>query len=74
MWTLPTFDWPQQKQKCLSCRHYTAQEEHLYKGSSTIMLCRVGNMKGRRGIGTCIDNRTRGKCGTHATLWEEKDA
>jgi hypothetical protein len=70
MWTLPKFEWPQQKQKCLTCTHYQA----LPKGACTVMLCQVSTHKGFRGIGTCIDERTRGKCGKDAKLWEAKDA
>jgi hypothetical protein len=36
------------------------------------MLCKIGTFKGFRGIGTCIDERTRGKCGKDAKLWEAK--
>jgi hypothetical protein len=68
MWTLPKFEWPQQKQKCLTCTHYQA----LPKDASTVMLCKIGIHKGFRGIGTCIDERTRGKCGKDAKLWEAK--
>ncbi len=74
MWTLPTFDWPQQKAQCLTCKHYTHITDNTYKGANVVMLCRVSTYKGRRGIGTCIDSRTRGKCGANATLWEDKDA
>ena len=34
------------------------------------MLCAVNPFRGRRGIGTCIDNRTRGPCGKEGALFE----
>ena len=75
MWTLPRFDWPEQKAQCLSCRHcQPVKDSPRMPSGATILLCSVGNRKGRRGIGTCIDNRTLGKCGPSATLWEAKDA
>jgi len=72
MWTLPKFEWPQQKQKCLTCTHYQPFVDHRYRGACTVMLCKIGIHKGFRGIGTCIDERTRGKCGKDAKLWEAK--
>ena len=36
------------------------------------MLCEVNPYKGRRGVGTCIDNRYRGPCGLDAKQFEER--
>ena len=73
MWTLPVFDWPQKKEKCLSCAHYMGVQDNSRDSlRHTVMLCKIGNRRGRRGIGSCIDNRTLGKCGPDATLWEGK--
>ena len=36
------------------------------------MLCAINPYKGARGIGTCIDNRTRGPCGKEGRLFEAK--
>lgn len=34
------------------------------------MRCAANPQKGSKGIGTCIDNRTRGPCGKEARLFE----
>jgi hypothetical protein len=36
------------------------------------MLCAINPYKGVRGIGTCIDNRTRGPCKSEGYLFEAK--
>ena len=73
MWVLPKFDWPQKKQKCLSCAHYVAvADTHRDGYGHTIMLCSVSNRRSRRGMGSCIDNRTLGNCGPDAKLWKGK--
>ena len=74
MWNFPSYTWPQQKQKCLSCAHYSAVPDNPRLSShSTIMLCAVNPFRGARGIGTCIDNRTRGPCGPDAKMWKGLD-
>lgn len=36
------------------------------------MLCHANPHRGYRGIGTCIDNRTRGPCKKEGRLFESK--
>ena len=73
MWQLPAFDWPQKKEKCMSCTHYVALQDTSRDSSRhTVMLCKIGNRRGPRGMGSCIDNRTLGNCGPDAKLWKGK--
>ena len=63
MFALPKFTWDTDKQLCKSCQHYReAVDTHRDSAQHTIMLCAVNPRRGRRGIGSCIDARTKGPC------------
>ena len=67
---LPTYTWGTERETCRKCQHYRPKDEITKRhGASLLMLCTTNPYKGIRGIGTCIDNRTRGPCGRDARLF-----
>lgn len=71
MFTLPKYTWDKDRELCKRCVHYIEQTDNINHNSlATVMLCKVNPYKATRGIGTCIDNRTRGKCGKDGKLFE----
>lgn len=63
MFSLPQYTWDKDRELCQKCKHFREEpRKHPLYGSSPVMLCVKNPYKGRRGIGTCIDNRTRGPC------------
>lgn len=71
MFTLPQYTWDKDRELCKKCKHFKEEprKHHTY-GSNQVMLCVVNPYKGCKGIGTCIDNRTRGPCGKEGKLFE----
>ena len=71
MFALPQYTWDKDRELCKRCKHYReGQGRHRDHGTHVVMLCAANPYKGTRGIGTCIDNRTRGPCGKKASLFE----
>lgn len=72
--TLPPYTWDKDRELCKRCKHYLEGESrHEDHGKHAVMLCRINPYKGRRGIGTCSDNRNRGPCGKEGKLFEAID-
>ena len=64
MFSLPKYTWDKDRELCKQCVHYESRNDNPKHNSGVmVMLCHVNPSKGARGIGTCIDNRTRGRCG-----------
>ena len=71
--TLPQYTWDKDRELCKKCDHYEERFDHpRYNSGVVVMLCAVNPCKGRRGIGSCIDNRHRGPCGPAGLLFEPK--
>lgn len=71
MFKLPQYTWDKDRELCKRCKHYREQpRSHRYYGNGVAMLCAVNPYTGTKGIGTCIDNRTRGPCKKEGHLFE----
>ena len=71
MFKLPQYTWDKDRELCKKCKHYREQPDASgYNGGGVVMRCAVNPFKGIIGIGTCIDNRTRGPCGKEGRLFE----
>lgn len=67
---LPTYTWGQDREQCKRCKHYRERrDDPRHHSAALVMLCAINPAKSKRGIGTCIDMRTRGKCGRDAKLF-----
>lgn len=71
MFKLPQYTWDKDRELCKRCKHYRPSQDRarIYSGN-LVMRCTANPQKGSKGIGTCIDNRTRGPCGKEARLFE----
>jgi hypothetical protein len=71
MFVLPQYTWDKDRELCKRCKHYRPSQDsaRIYSGN-LVMRCTANPQKGSKGIGTCIDNRTRGPCGKEARLFE----
>ena len=71
MFKLPQYTWDKDRELCKRCKHYrpSIDRPRLYSGA-LVMHCAVNPFTASKGIGTCIDNRTRGPCGPEARLFE----
>ncbi len=71
MFVLPKYTWDKDREICKRCKHYrpSVDRPRLYSGA-LVMRCAVNPFTASKGIGTCIDNRTRGPCGKEARLFE----
>ncbi len=64
MFVLPKYTWDKDRELCKGCKHYRTRQDNIaFNSAALVMLCVLTPAKGRKGIGTCIDNRTRGPCG-----------
>lgn len=71
MFKLPKYTWDKDRELCKKCKHYREQPDvSNYNGGGVVMRCAANPFKGIIGIGTCIDNRTRGPCGKEGRLFE----
>lgn len=71
MFKLPKYTWDKDRELCKRCKHYREQpDDSSYHGGGLVMRCAANPQKGSKGIGTCIDNRTRGPCGKEGRLFE----
>ena len=71
MFVLPKYTWDKDRELCKRCIHYEERNDNPRHNSGVVvMLCHANPSKGARGIGTCIDNRTRGPCGKTGKLFE----
>jgi hypothetical protein len=73
MFKLPQYTWDKDRELCKRCKHYrpSIDRPRLYSGA-LVMRCAVNPFTASKGIGTCIDNRTRGPCGKDGKLFEPK--
>ena len=73
MFALPQYTWSQDRELCKQCKHYREHQDNprLHSGA-VVMRCAVNPQRGRKGIGTCIDNRTRGPCGKEGRLFSPR--
>lgn len=70
---LPKYTWDTDRELCQQCAHLREHvEDAKYNSRARIMRCAVSPFKGRTGIGTCIDNRSRGPCGREGRSFEAK--
>jgi hypothetical protein len=71
MFKLPQYTWDKDRELCKQCKHYrpSIDRPRLYSGA-LVMRCAVNPFTASKGIGTCIDNRTRGPCGKEGKLFE----
>lgn len=73
MFSLPTYTWDKDRELCRQCKHYEERiNNDRHNSGIVVMLCKSNPFKGFRGIGSCIDNRTRGPCGTSGHLFAPK--
>ena len=72
--TLPKYEWGTQRELCKRCKHYRPSEDspRIHSGN-LVMRCAVNPYTASKGIGTCIDNRTRGPCGAEGRLFQPKE-
>lgn len=71
MFKLPQYTWDKDRELCKRCKHYREQpDRNGYYGGGLVMRCAVNPFTASKGIGTCIDNRTRGPCGKEGRLFE----
>lgn len=70
MFKLPQYTWDKDRELCKQCKHYrpSIDRPRLYSGA-LVMRCAVNPFTASKGIGTCIDNRTRGPCGKEGLLF-----
>jgi hypothetical protein len=70
MFKLPQYTWDKDRELCKRCKHYqpSIDRPRLYSGA-LVMRCAANPFKASKGIGTCIDNRTRGPCGKEGRLF-----
>ncbi len=74
MYTLPKYEWVTQRELCKRCKHYQERrDDPRYHSAALVMLCTKNPRRARRGIGTCIDNRTTGPCGIDGKLFQLKE-
>jgi hypothetical protein len=67
---LPKYTWDKDRELCKQCIHYEARKDNPRLDSGVmVMLCHVSPHRNSRGIGTCIDNRTRGPCGPLGSMF-----
>ena len=73
MFVLPKYTWDKDRELCQRCKHYRPGKDAASRDTgAVVMLCAINPYKGVRGIGTCIDNRTRGPCKSEGYLFEAK--
>ena len=73
MFVLPKYTWDRDRELCKQCKHYEERNDNPRLNSGVVvMLCHANPQKNSRGIGTCIDNRTRGPCKKEGRLFEAK--
>lgn len=74
MFKLPQYTWDKDRELCKRCKHYrpSIDRPRLYSGA-LVMRCAVNPFTASKGIGTCIDNRTRGPCGKDGKLFSPKE-
>lgn len=65
---LPEYTWDKDRQLCFKCKHYAQRSPT----SPTMVCMRNHQRKSNAGPGTCIEMRTRGKCGKEGWLFEPK--
>ena len=71
MFALPKFTWDKDRELCKKCAHYRPIEDNpKYNSGVVVMCCDANPARGRRGIGSCIDNRTRGPCGPLGSMFK----
>ena len=71
--SLPKYTWDKDRELCKQCKHYRERQDDLrFNSAALVMLCTRNPRKGRRGIGSCSDNRSRGPCGPTGALFEAK--
>ena len=71
MFKLPRYTWDKDRELCKRCKHYREQQDaSSYNGGGMVMRCAANPFKASKGIGSCIDNRTRGPCGKEGKLFE----
>ena len=70
MFKLPKYTWDKDRELCKRCKHYRPSEDspRLHSGV-LVMRCEANPFTASKGIGTCIDNRTRGPCGKEGRLF-----
>ena len=71
MFVLPQYTWDKDRELCKRCKHYRPSQDRarIYSGN-LVMRCAANPFTASKGIGTCIDNRTRGPCGKEGRLFE----
>ena len=70
MFVLPKYTWDKDRELCKRCHHYEERNDNPRLNSGVVvMLCHANPQKNSRGIGTCIDNRTRGPCGKEGRMF-----
>ena len=73
MFVLPKYTWDKDRELCKQCKHYEERPDNPKQDAGgVVMLCHANPHRGYRGIGTCIDNRTRGPCKKEGRLFEAK--
>jgi hypothetical protein len=73
MFKLPEYTWDRDRELCKRCKHCREEPDRSsYHGVGMVMRCTVNPYKASKGIGTCIDNRTRGPCGALGKLFVPK--
>ena len=71
--SLPKYTWDKDRELCKQCKHYEERPHNSgHNAGIVVMLCHVNPHRGRRGIGSCIDNRHRGPCGPNGFMFEAK--
>ena len=70
MFTLPQYTWDKDRELCKKCKHLREEPRKHSQYTSTAMACVKNPYKASKGIGSCIDNRTRGPCGKEGKLFE----
>lgn len=70
MFTLPLYTWDKDRELCKQCKHLREEPRKHSQYTSTSMSCVKNPFVASKGIGSCIDNRTRGPCGKEGKLFE----
>ena len=75
MFVLPQYTWDKDRELCKRCKHYRPSQDRarIYSGN-LVMRCAANPFTASKGIGTCIDNRTRGPCGKDGRLFVSADS
>jgi len=73
MFTLPKYTWDKDRELCKQCKHLREEPRKHSQYTSISMSCVKNPYKASKGIGSCIDNRTRGPCGKDGRLFEARE-